>query len=333
MRTRRWLLSASAALLLVAGGCEDTGPRDGKKSDLKPNLFLSDANNYRATGTLAIPTVETASGADIDICWPNVTADLKCHAVAADTEIDSLALIRLLLTEEEVEGRLGGPGILMSETAGYLSYRPDDGVTCAKLSDLTLFGSSVDIRAQYVERSDMTYMLLLATGTQIGVGGRTMMFLKPTASSANTAVDAPSGCGLLDFSADLGQLLPLAVPQDGPWVLGWQGVTKDGQGNAALLAKIDGLVLGFYEGQTVPQIQSKILDIEIIATNLWDLALQRGATTADLSQAKERTSGVTFGGFQRSAPGTWLLGLTCSTCQNPAPVVLTVLQPAGGAGA
>lgn len=330
MMIRRCVSSASAVLLFVAAGCEDTGAE--KKNQPTPTVFLSDANNYRAMGTLAIPTIETASGADLDICWPELETDLRCHAVAAAEEIDSLALVRLLLTEEEVEGRLAGPGILMSEVAGYLSYQPADGVTCAKLSDLTLFGSPVDLREEYVERADMTYMLLFATGTQIGVGGRTMAFLKPTASSANTAVDAPAGCGLLDFSADLGVLSPLPLPQQGPWVLGWQGVTKDGQGNAASLAKIDGLVLGFYEGQTVQQVQSKILDIEIIATNLWDLTLRQGSTAADLSKAKERSSGAPFAGFQRSAPGTWLLGLTCSTCQNPAPVVLTVLAPAGAAG-
>jgi hypothetical protein len=26
----------------------------------------------------------------------------------------------------------------------------------------------------------------------------------------------------------------------------------------------------------------------------------------------------------------WLLGLTCSTCQNPAPIVLTILDPGAG---
>ena len=28
-----------------------------------------------------------------------------------------------------------------------------------------------------------------------------------------------------------------------------------------------------------------------------------------------------------TADGTWILGLTCSTCANPAPLFLTVLEP------
>ena len=52
--------------------------------------------------------------------------------------------------------------------------------------------------------------------------------------------------------------------------------------------------------------------------------------TADLSTATDRASGAAFPGFNRPETGTWMLALTCSKCQNPAPVVLTILQPAGG---
>ena len=37
-------------------------------------------------------------------------------------------------------------------------------------------------------------------------------------------------------------------------------------------------------------------------------------------------SGELFTGFDRG-PGVWLLALMCSTCQNPAPILLTVLEP------
>ena len=58
-----------------------------------------------------------------------------------------------------------------------------------------------------------------------------MTFLKPTSTSTNTQVDAPTGCGMLDFSADLASLTKLPVPAAGPWVLDWRDITRDGQGS------------------------------------------------------------------------------------------------------
>jgi hypothetical protein len=78
---------------------------------------------------------------------------------------------------------------------------------------------------------------------------------------------------------------------------------------------------------TAADIQAKFFDLELMATSLWDLELA-GGFTADLSQAKDRKTGAPFAGFGQGA-GIWLLALICSTCSNPAPVILTVLDPSG----
>ena len=67
--------------------------------------------------------------------------------------------------------------------------------TCTKLSELSFFGTVIDVPSEYIESADYTYLLLFAKGTTPGQGARTMMFLNPTAASTNTAVDAPTGCG------------------------------------------------------------------------------------------------------------------------------------------
>ena len=56
-------------------------------------------------------------------------------------------------------------------------------------------------------------------------------------------------------------------------------------------------------------------------------ALENDVRTADLSAAKERTAGTLFPGFGGGRVGVWVMGLMCSTCQNPAPVLLTMLDP------
>jgi hypothetical protein len=214
----------------------------------------------------------------------------------------------------------------MSEVAGYLSYETDHTSTCTKLSSLSFFGTPIQIMEQYQESPDYTYMLLFAEGTTPGVGARAMTFVKPTAGSTNTRVDAPTGCGLLDVTADLSSAEPVSVPAEGPWVIDWRNLTRDGQGNEIVFESIDGILLGFYAGMTVSDLEEGILDLELMATSLWEVQLT-GGRTADLRAAVARGENTPFSGFARDEAGVWVMGLMCSTCQNPAPVVLSILEP------
>lgn len=317
-------------LVLASFGCEST---DGTKDDEgggAPNIELGDANNYVTESSLSIPTIQTAPGVDLDICWGELTSDLQCHDLDPQPDIDNVALLRFLhLSEEEVEQRLAGSQLSQSEVAGYVDYKTDHQSTCTKLSSLSLFGTPIELAEEYVESSDYTYMLLFAEGTTPGVGARSMIFIEPTSASTNTMVEATSGCGLLSFSADLASVDPVPVPSAGPWVVDWRKVTRDGQGNPVAFESIDGLLIGFYEGTTAEQIQEQIFDLELMATSLWELQLT-GGRTANLANAQQRGTGEPFPGFGAFGAGTWLLALMCSTCQNPAPIVLTVLSPTEG---
>ena len=106
-------------------------------------------------------------------------------------------------------------------------------------------------------------------------------------------------------------------------------ICNSGLGSDVPVQKIDGVTLGGYAGMTVADLQARIFDIELIATTLWDVKLA-GGRTADLSTAKDRATGAVFPGFDRADAGTWMLALTCSKCQNPAPVLLTILAPGAG---
>jgi len=298
--------------------------------DPRGNLRLGDANNYITDAKLHIPTVQTVSGADLDICWSNIVDDLQCHPVSAAADLDNVALLRIShLAPGLVETRVADGTLSMADVAGYVEFHTDHSSTCMKLSQLSFFGTVIDIPSQYVESTDYTYLLLFTKGTTPGQGARTMIFLQPTASSVNTMVDGPTGCGLLDFSADLHTLTPLPVPLAGPWILDWRDITRDGQKNPAPFEKIDGVTIGFYAGMTATDLEARILDIELIATQLWDVKLT-GGRTADLATATDRSTGAAFTGFDRADTGTWLLGLTCSKCQSPAPVLLTTLTPGAG---
>jgi hypothetical protein len=319
-------MAVLALLLSGASGCGS----NGSDPDAAPSpIQLGNENNYRATGSLALPTIETASGVDLDICWTDIATDIQCHPVAPQTDIDNIGLLRFKgLSQELVEQKLTSGELAQSEIDGYLDARADHVSTCTKLFKFSFMGTVVDVSSQYLEDPGETYMLLFAHGTKAGVGARVMTFIKPTASSTNTRVDAPSGCGLLAFTADLSSAKKVPVTAGGPWVADWRNVTADGLGNEIIFSDIDRLLIGFYEGKTVADIEAKPFEIETMATSLWDLPLT-GGRTADLSKATHRATAAPFDGFSHGT-GTWILGLFCSACQNPAPLILAVLEPQGG---
>jgi hypothetical protein len=325
----RRLVGAFSFSILLLPACEST---DKPPANTSGNILIRDENNYQTTSTLSIPTVETAPAADLDICWTAVTKDLQCHDLAPQTDLDNVGFLRFLhLSEEQIEAKLAAGQVVQSEVDGYLDHHTDRVSTCTKLSQFSFLGTPIMIDQEYVESADEAYLMIFAKGTTPGVGARAMTFVKPTAASINTRVDAPSGCGLLNFSANITSATTLPVSLTGPWIVDWRSITRDGQGNTVLFQSIDGVLIGFFEGMTAADLQARILDIELIATALWELPLT-GGRTADLSLAKQRGTDAAFPGFARPNPGVWMLGLMCSTCQNPAPVVLTILEPSAGGG-
>jgi hypothetical protein len=323
-RAKRWARAVAGASLCAACGGDEATTSEA-------SVVLQDAQNYALQSSLSIPNVETASGSDLDICWSDLVSDLQCHPVEPLPDLDNLALLRFLrLTHDAVEERLTSGQLAQSEVDGYLEYRTDHASTCAKLSSMSFFGTPIDISEEYQESSEHSYMLLLAEGTTPGVGARGMTFVTPTANSTNTRVDVPPGCGLLEASANISSAERVSIPAEGPWQIDWRNLTRDGSGNPIVFESIDGVLLGFYPGMTVAEIEQDILDLELNAGSLWELTLT-GGRSADLARARRRGDGASFAGFSQAEAGVWMMGLMCSTCQNPAPVVLTVLEPAAGA--
>jgi hypothetical protein len=339
-------LSLCCAALLLAG-CESTDVEDDEGDDEPPgNILLLDEHNYQTTASLSIPVIETASAENLEICWDGVISDLQCHDVDPLADLDNVVLVRFQgASQQEVQELLGASEMSMQDVDAYFDCNFDDpdcniqdDETCVNLEDMSYLGDSIPIDQDYVEGDEFTYVLLVAEGTTPGVGTRSMVFLQPKSEETNTRVDVPPACteedgSILDFSATFSSET-VRVPMDGPWVVDWSDATRDGAGNPISFSSIDSLLLGFYKDMTLADLQDQIFDFELLPASLWEiehLQIEDAPTarTADLAQASERHSGEPFPGFERDEEGFWLLGLMCSTCQNPAPIMACVLEPAG----
>lgn len=289
----------------------------------EPTPDLSDANNYAFVGALNVPSLETASGVDVTVDWSALTQDIQCHDLDPAQDIDNVGMVRFgSLTEAEVAEGLSTNNIDQSQTNGYVEARNDAAATSVNIASMSFFGTVIDVPSEYYEGGG-TYLLLLSTGTTVGVGARMVSFLHPSTSSTNTQADVPTGCGVLDFDVDLASLSPILLDAEGPWAIDWSAVTVDGQGNDFDSSGIDSVLLGYYEGASIEDLETDFLDIETTATEKYTLALD-GGTSADLADAVDADGGA-FPGFHDG--GEWLLALRCSRCYNPAPPFISIVSP------
>ncbi len=300
------------ALPLLIGGCGNG------------TVVLGDANNFSYVGDIDAPNHETVSGENVTICWDGMTDDIQCHDVDPASDPGLITLARFNnLTEAEIEQQLSNDELSQSELSGFLTWEIPAGDTCAELEDFTLDGTPVVLSEQYYEGGG-TYLMLLSRGTIPGQNIISMDFLVPLESSDVVEMDVGPACATLDFSADLASAEPIELSSGGSsWVVDWGDVATNGLGNPIALSNIDRLLLGYYDGMSVADVEGSFLDLEIVASELYEMEL---FNTFEADLAETSGAGGAFTGFE-STDGTWVLALMCTTCSNPAPLFATVILP------
>jgi hypothetical protein len=314
----------------ATGGGDGGDAGDGGGSAAVPpdddgTVHLLDANNYAFTGLLDGPSFPLRSLQDATLSWADLQQDLQCHDLDPVLDVDNAALLVFpRLTEEEVEDGLSNNTLAQVDLGVYLSYAPGD-ETEASLSQMTFFGTDADIEDEFAEGSG-TWLLLLTTGTTVGVGARMLAFLDPQDDATDSRASVSDGCAVLDVTVDLQAMTPLGVRPDGPWPVVWDGLTTTGQGNPFEAGDVDTLMLARFDALGLAELEGQFLDLELLADGLWTME-HAGGTSADLSALVD-ASGAAFGGF--SAGATYVLALRCSTCPSPAPLFLGSLEPVEG---
>jgi hypothetical protein len=312
--------------LLALAGC--TGGYVYDSADPQPPkagrvIELVDDHNYAYDSTIDVPEVATAATEDLTLSWAGLTQDMQCHDIEPVADVDNVAvLVFANLTQAEVAVGLNDDTLQQADLSVYISAEPGN-ATNINLSELTFYGTDPKI-LPFTTPDSGAWLALLTSGTQIAVGTRAMKFFTPTKGEANTTVALDDACGMLSFSVELEAHEPVPINVEGPWIIDWSALTRNGQGYPMNLGNIDRVMVAWFEEQDLTGLEERFLDLELIADRLWSMELDGGAG-ADLSGLTESGTGAAFGGFTEG--GLWMLALRCSTCPNPAPQFLTTLLP------
>ncbi|MFH1464110.1 MAG: hypothetical protein ABIO70_06975 [Pseudomonadota bacterium] len=301
---------AALALLPLLIGCTD-------------RILLEDAWNYSYSADLSADIIPVADcPEDLTMDWSCLTEDLQEHGMDPAAELTTLRVVRIQgETPQEVCDDITSNALMMSDTSGAVDYTVVGTETSAALSSFTFQGSSFDPSTEVCSSLDNAYLFSAVTGVYFYRG---LVFFEPTPGEANTTVALTGDSSTLTVDVDLASSgVPVSGAKD--YVLDWIGLTMDGQDNGTgagfSVSNIDYLMLARYD-LAIEELESRFFDLETIAAESYTADIG-GLGEFTLSEATD-TAGTAFPGFE--GDGIWLLGLFCTTCSNPAPLFLGVVE-------
>ncbi len=321
------------ALLPACGGGNTAGTPTGPGDDA---VKLTPYENFSSSSKLVIPPVMVAAEDDLTIDWSALSKDIQLHAVSPTDDINDVSLIRVKSSSPTDVAQWLNLGELDTNKVDLdFEFKNTSKVTSAKLSQFTQLGGAtpvaLDPAKDFKTDSGITYLMVLATGTQIGFGARMMTILAPDDSSHTDGVMVTNTSATLSYTATFHDSVPVAA--DTAPVIDWSGVTENGAGQEIGPHDVDSILLGFYKNKSVTDLQTGFLNLQEKTeatggpTLSWHLE-PKNTQRADLAGAMGRAQEAPFANFETgSDTGTWLLGMFCSGCQNPAPVIVTILEP------
>lgn len=307
-RAGAWPLAAALALACGAKPeAEATADSGAALPEPCVDCVLSDAQNYRYTAELSVDVVPGSAEVTPVVDWSALRHDLHGHRVGADFDVEeALLLVFLELGPEEVQAALGSDTLQQADVSLFATCTSPD-ARCG-IGDFTAMGRDVDLEQYYLDGYG-TWMVLLRSSFE--AGAHAMVFLPPASGGAEE-IRIGDDSSKLDVAVDFRSSEPLVVGGSDAVTLDWSGLTQDGLGNPLAVHQIDRLMLARYDAP-LSTLETQVFDLERVADERFDLAVsgRSSATLAELDGPRPLTD--------LSAPGTWLLALSCSVCANPAP--------------
>ena len=303
-------------------------------------LVASEANNYSFSSTIRLPPVTVKSMSDLKFDWGGVSKDFLGHSLDAATDLNTILLLLWALPLDELQTKLNADTLLNPDLQ--VSPPPTwpapgastDGTTSAQLYSFTINGTEIDrptfdmyFDPTLYSASTHTFMLAAATGRTLGQGFRMLQTFHLDAGASATTVALKDDSTQMTCRVSLRNLTISGVPGGtANLMLDWSDMVAraapNGLGGTFKEGYITSAIVGHF-AETPDQLEKKFLDLDLIATNYYRADIASGSIL-DFSTLKD-SSGASFPGVDDT--GTWMVGLICGNCRNPAPWYMTILEP------
>jgi hypothetical protein len=336
-RAQSLLLAAGALVPLLTVSC--------KSSSSSPSItctsgmiVAAEANDYSFKSSIMLHPVKVQPMSDLHFDWGGVTTDFLGHAVNPVTDFTTIFVLLVNLPSATLEDQLDNDTFSTSsvQITPPPQFQPN-GVTSGSLyEDFTAGGEMITPTkaAPYFDASmwtpaNSTFAVVAQTGVNLGTNIHMLQSFELDTSSTNTNLTLTNSSTTLTYTANLHDLHPTGVPANTAALsIDWSQIQTNALGNSFgnspgyPTTNITSAIVGHYT-QSLSQLESQFLDLETIAQELYTAPVKYGAMldfTTLVDSAGNPFTGIT-------TDGTWLVGLRCGNCQNPAPWYLTVLAP------
>jgi len=320
----------------AGGGSGGTGAGNGT-GGMQAQMCAADAvasekNDYAFSSTITLTPVTVASMSNLTFDWSGLTKDFEGHAVAPGADLGLAIVMFWDMPLDQFETKLNADALFTSDliVSPPLSLQLSPGVTSAKLYDFTINTTPVtaDMINPYFDAaayppSSASFIAGVEAGTALGRNLRMMQAFNLDASSTTTVVPITNDSMKLAYTANLHELTPTIVPAGtAALTLDWSHMMVNGLGREFAPGDVTDAIVGHY-AETPAELETKFLDLDRIALATYRVAIPTGFVL-DFKQLKDK-NGASFTGIDGT--GTWVVGLLCGNCRNPAPLYMTILKP------
>lgn len=292
-------------------------------------LTANESHNYAFNSALNFNLSYVKSDTNLTFDWGGLTTDFQNHSLDPLTDINLVLLLVWKMSPEELAEKMNADVLAQSDTAGFAMFYPEN-YTSAELLEAQVFENPLtpeeimpSFDASLLDPALYTYTAMARTGTETeGLGTRMIKAFKLDPNSTETTVNIEDDSTTLTWEADLTSLTPTYVPPGtGAISIDWGDMTTTALGTEFKPTKISEVLIAHYT-QTPAELEASFLDLEQLAVNDWRGTVEFGTaiTLGDLTDS----TGAPFTGIDGT--GTWLIGLICGQCSNPAPWYLSPLQ-------
>jgi len=314
---------------LTVAGCGGDGAQP--KMCVGANIVAAEKNNYTFSSTITVPPVKVAHMANLKFDWSAVTQDFLGRPLSPTSDLGMALVMIWNLKRADFEKALNADALFTADLAVSPPLNlPTAGATSGQLHNFLLNGTAISVEmfnsyfdAELYPPDVTTFLVAVQTGVELGQQIRMLQAfdLDPTSSVTDVALTNTST--KLTYSANLRGLTITGVPAATPALtLDWSQMKTNAHGAPFETTAITRVVVSHF-GQTPAELEKRFLDLDQIALASYRADTPSG-TSVNLSTLMD-DFGMAFPGINDQ--GTWMVGLMCGNCRNPAPWYLTILEP------